>query len=153
MPGERKRKNTEKNPQRKKAERKQSRRIDEWAHRYLKNLSASGSRKRHAGAFLGKIVAVHGGNKYDVQGQDGIVHIGLPLAGKMRLGGKLHHNPEVMAAREGGFVFVDGGQVAAVLDGSDAKSARKKVGWNNAAGNDFFNRGSRSRSRSRSGSL
>jgi hypothetical protein len=120
----------------------------------MSNLNVSQSKRKHGGAFLAKIVNITAGSKYDVQAKDGTVYEGVPLAGKMRLKGKLHHNPEVTAARLGSFVFVEGGQIAAVLDEYNAQSARRKMGWRNAE-DDLFNRArpaSHSGSRSRSGS-
>jgi hypothetical protein len=156
MPGERKRKATEKNPRRQRGERRQTRRLNKAVQRFMSNLSVSQSKRKHGEAFLAKIVKVTAGSKYDVKAKDGTVYEGVPLAGKMRLKGKLHHNPEVTAARLGSFVFVEGGQIAAVLDDYNAQSARRKIGWQNASvENDLFIRerpASRSRSRSRSGS-
>lgn len=123
----------------------------------MSNLSASASKKKHGTAFLAKIVSVNSGNTYDVQNMNGTVYDKVPLAGKMKLKGKLHHNPEVTAARVGSYVFVEGGQIVAVLDEYNAQSARNKTGWLNAGDDDLFLRerpsASRSRSRSRSGSV
>jgi len=124
----------------------------------MRNLSVSASKKKHGSAFLAKIISVNSGNTYDVQTKDGAVYSRVPLAGKMKLGGKLHLNPEVTAARLDSYVFVEGGQIVAVLDQYDAQSARRKTGWNTADNDDLFERErpsasrSRSRSRSRSGS-
>jgi hypothetical protein len=123
----------------------------------MNNLNLSASKKRHSGAFLAKIISVNSGNTYDVQKMNGTVYDKVPLAGKMKLKGKLHHNPEVTAARVGSYVFVEGGQIVAVLDEYNAQSARNKTGWLDAGDDDLFERkrpsASRSRSRSRSGSV